>query len=77
MDYGTFRCQRYRPFLEECRIWHEAGCPDPAPGDLQSEWCQDGIDFAGDLTLDTDDFPPCPGCGGPSELVAVLVPLAG
>lgn len=70
-EYATFICKDYQ---EDCRRFQETGieshdverfhdgCTEPYVNDLPPFWM---------------DLLPCPYCGGPSELLELLAPVAG
>jgi hypothetical protein len=65
-DIATFGCVTYR---EQCEVFQATGVEADEPlGDN----CEHG--FVSFLPFLWDELEPCPGCGGPSELLELLEP---
>lgn len=67
--FATFGCTTYR---EQCELFAAWGIEADEPlGDV----CEAG--FTASLPHLSLELQPCPGCGGKSELLDVLEPVAG
>jgi hypothetical protein len=65
--YAMFGCRTYR---EQCEAFQTTGVE---AGESLGDICEAG--FVDLLPSLGDHLLPCPGCGGPSELLEVLVPV--